>query len=119
MNLNFQPGIHPEADQLSVFVEGAATPREQERMLAHLADCAECRKAVFLMRPHEETQAARPTPTKEWIWRRLLPVGLPAAALACGLIAALVYIRPRDGAPETPQQIASPTQPGIQMMLNG
>ena len=115
MNLNFQPGIHPEADQLSVFVEGAATPREQERMLAHLADCAECRKAVFLMRPHEEMQAATPSPAKEWIWRRVLPVGLPAAALACGLVAALVYIRPHGGAPEIPQQNASATQAEIQL----
>jgi len=54
LNRNLQPGIHPDADKLSVFVEGAATAREQERMLAHLAECTECRKAVFLMQPHEE-----------------------------------------------------------------
>ena len=56
MNWNFQLGIHPDADQLSVFVEGAATSTEHERMLAHLAECAECRKAVFFMQPHYETQ---------------------------------------------------------------
>jgi hypothetical protein len=115
---NLQPGIHPDADQLSVFVEGAATAREQEGMLAHLADCAECRKAVFLMQPHEETQAATatatPGPVKEWIWRRLLPVGLPAAALACGLIAVVVYIRPHGGARRIPQQIAKVNQPEIE-----
>ena len=114
MNRNFQPGIHPDADQLSVFVEGAATAREQERMLAHLAECAECRKAVFLMQPHEETQRATPTPVKGWVWRRLVPIGLPAAALACGLIAVLIYIRPHGGAPGTPQQIASVRQPEIE-----
>lgn len=114
MNRNFQPEIHPDADKLSVFVEGAATAREQERMLAHLADCAECRKAVFLMQPHEETQSATATPAKEWIWRRLLPVGLPAAALACGLIAVLVYIRPHGIASRIPQQIASVRQPEIE-----
>jgi hypothetical protein len=108
--------MHPDADKLSVFVEGAATANEQERMLAHLADCAECRKAVFLMQPHEETQAvtATPAPAKEWIWRRLLPVGLPAAALACGLIAMLVYIRPHGTAPRIPQQIASAKRPEIE-----
>ena len=58
MNWNFQLGIHPDADQLSVFVEGAATSREHERMLAHLAECAECRKAVFFMQPQEERQAS-------------------------------------------------------------
>jgi hypothetical protein len=110
MNRTFQPGIHPDADQLSVFVEGAATAREQERLLAHLAECAECRKAVFLMQPHEETQRAVATPEKGWMWRWLVPVGLPAAALACGLIAVLVYIRPH-GAPESPQRMASVRPP--------
>ena len=115
MNGNFQTGTHPDADQLSVFVEGAATAREHERMLAHLAECAECRNAVFLMQPHEETQAAAATPVKGWIWRRLLPVGLPAAALACGLIAVLIYIRPRGSAPEVLQQNASVRRPEIQL----
>jgi len=115
VNRNFQPGIHPDADQLSVFVEGAATAREQERMLAHLAECVGCRKAAFLMQPHEETQRATATPAKGWMWRRLLlPVGLPAAALACGLIAVLIYIRPHGGTPGTPQQIASVRQPEIE-----
>jgi len=107
LNRNLQPGIHADADQLSVFVEGAATAREQEKMLAHLAECAECRKAVFLMQPHEEPQRVTATPEKGWKRRWLVPVGLPAAALACGLIAVLVYIRPHGSVPETPQQIAS------------
>jgi hypothetical protein len=111
LSRNLQPGIHPDADQLSVFVEGAATALEQERMLAHLGECAECRKAVFLMQPNEETQRAAATPGKGWMWRWLVPVGLPAAALACGLIAAVIYIRPRGGAPETPQPMASARQP--------
>jgi Carboxypeptidase regulatory-like domain/Putative zinc-finger len=115
VNRNFQLGIHPDADQLSVFVEGAATSREHERMLAHLAECAECRKAVFFMQPHEETQPATRTPAKGWIWGRLLPVGLPAAALACGLVALLAHIWPGDGAPRIPQQNVSATAPDIQL----
>lgn len=115
MSRNLQPGIHPDADQLSVFVEGAATAREQERMLAHLAECGECRKAVFLMQPHEEPQPAAITPEKRWAWqgrtrRWLVPVGVPAAALACAVIAVLIYIRPH-GTRETPQQIASVRPP--------
>ena len=115
MSRNLQPGIHPDADQLSVFREGAATAREQERMLAHLAECGECRKAVFLMQPHEELQPAAIKPEKRWAWRGwtwrwLVPVGLPAAALACALIAVLIYIR-SHGTPETPQQIASVRPP--------
>jgi hypothetical protein len=98
-----------------VFVEGAATAREQQRMLAHLAECGECRKAVFLMQPHEEPQPTAITPENRWAWRGwtwrwLVPVGVPAAALACALIAVLIYIRPH-GTPETPQQIASVRPP--------
>ena len=107
MNWNFQLGIHPDADQLSVFVEGAATSREHERMLAHLAECAECRKAVFFMQPQEERPAVAREPVKGWIWGRLLPVGLPAAALACGLVAVMVHIWNRDSALRNPQRVAS------------
>ena len=115
MNQKFQAGIHPDADQLSVFVEGAATSREHEQMLAHLAECAECRKAVFFMQPHEEAQPATRTPVKGWIFGRLLPVGLPAAALACGLVAVLVHIWPRDGALQNPQQVASLRKPELHL----
>jgi Carboxypeptidase regulatory-like domain/Putative zinc-finger len=106
--------MHPDADQLTIFVEGAATAREHERMLAHLADCAECRKAVFLMQPREEAQPATPTLVNGWVWRRLLPAGFPAAALACALIAVLIHMRPRGGAPEMPQQDARLRRPQIQ-----
>jgi hypothetical protein len=114
LNRNLQPGIHPDADKLSVFIEGAATAREQEWMLAHLAECAECRKALFLMQPHEEIERATATPVKGWVWRRLVRVGLPAAAIACGLIAVFIYIRPHGAAPPNPQQIASVRQPEIE-----
>jgi hypothetical protein len=115
LSRNLQPAIHPDADQLSMFVEGGATARERERMLAHLAECGECRKAVFLMQPHEKPQPAAITPEKGWAWRGwtrqwLVPVGVPAAALACALIALLIHIRPH-GTPETRQQTASVRPP--------
>jgi len=84
-------------------------------MLAHLAECAECRKAVFFMQPHEETQRAARTPVKGWILGRLLPVGLPAAALACGLVAVLVHIWNRDSALRNPQQVASLRKPEVHL----
>jgi hypothetical protein len=114
VNPKLQPGIHPDPDQLSMFVEGRATAREYDRTFAHLAECADCRKAVFLMQPHAEMQQASATPVKGWIWRRLLPIALPAAALACALIVLLIYIRPRGGAPEVLQQTARLKQPEIQ-----
>lgn len=114
VNPNLQREIHLDADQLSIFVEGVATAREKEQMLAHLADCAECRNAVFLMQPHEETQRTSAMPVKGWVWRWLVPVGLPAAALACGLIVFFVYTRPRRAAPSISPQIASVRQSEIE-----
>jgi hypothetical protein len=122
VNQNLQPGLHPDPDQLSIFVEGAATERERERMLTHLAECEECRDAVFLMRRPEETPDAQEAEPREWIWRRwLLPAGLAAAAVACGLTVMLVHVKSRSGAggngqiavvqkPETPnKEKATPT----------
>lgn len=114
MNQNLQSGMHPDADQLSIFMEGAATGRERERMLAHLAECAECRDAVFLMQRPAETPAPAREASKEWVWQRLfLPVGLAGAVLACGLAAVLVYVRPRTRIPESVRQSAEGREPEI------
>lgn len=120
MNQNLQRGLHPDPDQLSIFVEGAATERERERMLAHLAECEECRDAVFLMRRPEETPDAQKAAPREWIWRRwLLQAGLATAAVACGLMVMLVHVKSHSGGngqiavvqqPETPKkEKATPT----------
>ena len=100
MNQKLQSSIHPDADQLSIFAEGAACASERERMLAHLAECEECRDAVFLMlRGREEMPDAQEAAPREWIWRRwLLPAGLAAAALACGVTAMLVHVSSHSGA---------------------
>ena len=36
MNQNLQSGMHPDPDQLSIFMEGTATAKEHERMLAEV-----------------------------------------------------------------------------------
>src|SRR5580704_5239746 len=81
-------------------------------MLAHLAECAECRDAVFLMQRPAETPAPAREASKEWVWQRLfLPVGLAGAVLACGLAAVLVYVRPRTRIPESVRQSAEGREP--------
>jgi hypothetical protein len=112
----FQPGMHPDADQLSTFVEGAANGHERDAMMAHLADCPQCRKVVFLMQAQEET----PSPAKEnatsWTWRWLTPVGLAGAVLACGLTA-VVYVHTHHPAREIAvnnPQMQTPTTPRIE-----
>jgi Carboxypeptidase regulatory-like domain/Putative zinc-finger len=114
VNQNLRPGMHPDADQLSIFVEGAATRREREQMLAHLAECGECRDAVFLMQRPVEAPAAASEGSTEWVWQRwLLPVGLTGALLACGLMAMLIYVRPRTAVPGSVRQNAEVPGPGI------
>ena len=46
-----QSGQHPDADQLSAFLEHALPAHEQEETLAHLAICPHCRSIVALSMP--------------------------------------------------------------------
>lgn len=100
-----QPGMHPDADLLSAFAEGAANALEREQMLAHLAGCAECREVVFLMQGQEETEApaAKAAERRRWTW--LMPAGLAGAALACGL-AMVAYVRTHSAANHGAREIA-------------
>src|SRR4051812_3580163 len=41
-------GTHPEAELLNAFAENAVTAKERQDVLAHLADCANCRQVVSL-----------------------------------------------------------------------
>jgi hypothetical protein len=52
--------VHPDADQLSAFVEQALPAHERESVLAHLAVCGDCRETVAMALPplQEENQVA-------------------------------------------------------------
>jgi hypothetical protein len=98
---------------MNMFVEGAATPREREQLLAHLAACAECREMVFLLKGEEADKAAAPEPVVR-PWRRwFMPLGLAGAALACG-IAALVYLRPHGPTTQPAPEMATVTAPNAE-----
>src|SRR5207245_4738135 len=47
------PG-HPDADLLTAFAEHSLPEREHERLIQHLANCAECREVVTLAQPQLE-----------------------------------------------------------------
>jgi hypothetical protein len=101
------PGPHPDADQLCIFVEGADTSGEHQQVLAHLAECDECRDTVFLMQRSVETLSPATEVSKGWVWQRwLLPASLAGAALAV-VIALLVYVRPGNKVPAGIQQSAA------------
>jgi hypothetical protein len=89
----FQSGQHPDADQLSAFIERALPAHEQEETLAHLAICPHCRSIVALsMPPADPLPQPHPEPA-----RRRWPAGWmivwPAGAALAALILAGVYMR--------------------------
>lgn len=106
MNQQIHPGPHLDADQLSTFVEGVASARDREQVLAHLSGCDACREMVFLLQGSVETPPAVTADPARSPWRNwLMPMGLAGAALACG-ITALVYFRVHSTMPERVQQSA-------------
>jgi hypothetical protein len=89
----FQSGQHPDADQLSAFIEHALPAHEQEETLAHLASCPHCRGIVALSMPPAE-ELARPhlvPARRRWLsgWIMVWPAGAALAAL----VLAGIYIR--------------------------
>jgi hypothetical protein len=96
----FQPGQHPDADQLNAFVEHSLPLHEQQQTLAHLATCSDCRAIVYLSQAASLDEFAQPQPIathKPWFsgwnlfsgWTLAWPA---AAALAC-LILVTIHLR--------------------------
>ncbi|HEX9200247.1 MAG TPA: zf-HC2 domain-containing protein [Acidobacteriaceae bacterium] len=90
----FQPGQHPDADQLSAFVEHSLPGHEQQKTLAHLAVCADCRAIVYLAEGASMVESAQPRPVaarRPWFsgWNLAWPA---VAGLAC-LVVLTVYLR--------------------------
>ena len=88
-----QSGQHPDADQLSAFIEHALPAHEQEETLAHLAICPHCRSIVALsLPPAEELPQPHPEPSRRpWFsgWNLVWPAGVALAAL----VLAEIYVR--------------------------
>ena len=88
MSEELRPALHPDADVLNAFLEGALQEHERAGCLVHLADCAQCREVVFLAR--EAAAADAPAAVKEAavpFWRRLLrPLPVLAAAVTVMLV---------------------------------
>jgi hypothetical protein len=80
-------GEHPDADQMTAFVEQALPAHEREAMLAHLVVCADCRTTVGMALPEEEIGAK--TERRPWFagWGLAWTAG---AALAMTVLIAVV-----------------------------
>jgi len=90
MTGEIHPGSHPDADSLSAFVEGVLPEHERQQCLAHFAECAECREAVFLAR---QQATAVPTPKEAPFWHRwLAPVPVLSGAVAVCALAVAMFL---------------------------
>jgi hypothetical protein len=65
---------HPDANVLAAFAEKRLLAHEREELLAHLAECADCREVVALTSVNERAAPSRPL-SPLWRW-----VGAAAAA---------------------------------------
>jgi Photosynthesis system II assembly factor YCF48 len=91
------PGAHPDADVLTAFYEQALPENERPPVLAHLAQCAECREVVALALP--PTPVGAPSvhevsgPATTWGWSGLMRW---ASVAACALVvgAAVMIYKP-------------------------
>ena len=77
-----QPAQHPDADQLTAFVENALPPHERDQTLAHLAACPHCRQIVFLAQPSEPELLPQPIPTRKPLFAGWNLAWISAGALA-------------------------------------
>ena len=67
---------HPDANLLAAFAEKRLLPHERKDLLAHLAECPECREVVALASAPAQPIPMRPM-SPVWRWA----AGIAAAAL--------------------------------------
>ncbi|HUD56977.1 MAG TPA: carboxypeptidase regulatory-like domain-containing protein [Terracidiphilus sp.] len=94
-------GQHPDADQMSAFVEHALPAHEREEMLAHLAVCPECRATVRLSQEAveevaeeiEEPVAVPVEVPKRRPWFAGWVVAWPVAGALAAMVVFAMYMR--------------------------
>jgi hypothetical protein len=84
---------HPDADELTAFMEHALTEEARERTLAHLAVCPDCRMVVMLAAEPVEVEARRWWRMPVWGW------GLAGAVAAGSLVLVTVQMGTAPGKP--------------------
>lgn len=114
MNDFLQSGLHPDADQISAFAEGALSAHERDRVLGHLALCPRCRAVVALALP-PANEPAQPLPAKlrweNWFTVRNLAWTTAAALAATVVFTVYVYRAATTRNRQAPVAIARPAAP--------
>jgi len=101
MSMIFQPGQHPDADQLSAFAEQALPAHEREATLAHLAVCAECRDFVALSLPAADQLPASAQKLARRPWFSGWVLAIPTAMAVAALTLAVIYVHRTAGTKHT------------------
>jgi hypothetical protein len=102
-----QFGPHPDADQLSAFVERALPADERERTLAHLAVCPECRAVVALSLPPVDEPAKPLCEQARSRWFSGWNLAWSTATALAATIFFTVYVYHAATARNVPAQIAT------------
>lgn len=104
-------GNHPDADQMTAFVERSLGAREREQVLEHLARCAECREVVAVSLPPEEAaRLVQPAPGFRWLeWQTLRWAAV--AATATFVIAVTLVFQTYREEPQTASRETAQNQP--------
>jgi hypothetical protein len=106
-------GNHPDADQMTAFLERSLGQREREQVLEHLSRCAVCREVVALALPPEEAaRVAQPAPGFRWLeWQTLRWAAVAATfVIAVTLVFQTGWEKPAQPSRETAQNqpVAAP-----------
>ena len=109
-----QPGLHPDPDTLSAFLEGVLPEHERQACLNHLAGCAECREVLSLAQdPALPDPLPVPARASWWQrWRKRVPV-LSAAAVAGILVLSVSLYRLEQSASHPAAAVADATEKPI------
>jgi len=104
-------GSHPDADQMTAFVERSLGAREREQVLEHLARCAGCREVVAVTLPSPPEEATRATqPAREFQWFGWQSLRWAAVA-ATFVIAVSLIFQTYQKAPETSSRETAENRP--------
>src|SRR5690242_2192908 len=91
------PGEHPDADLLTAFAERSLADRERERVLLHLAACANCREVVSLAMPEPAAvEVAAPVAGSSFRWAMLRWTAVAAMMIVVGAAVSVLVVRKQD-----------------------
>jgi hypothetical protein len=118
-----KPGVHPDPDLLTAFVEKSLNDRERSQVLQHLTDCADCRDVIALALP-DAAFPPSPVPQKSnWLSWPVLRWGALAACVVVVSTAVTLHYQRRQpidtyvaektqSAPTSSAEIRIAQQPG-------